>query len=65
MLGRLPTNAAISEFADDEHWATGGHRVLGSYYFCLAKNTWITVFNARPAPKLPPITCNTFDPSWY
>src|SRR5580704_5994680 len=60
-----PTNAAISEFADDEHWATGGQRVLGSYYFCLAKNTWTTVFNARPSPKLPPITCNTFDPSWY
>jgi phospholipase/lecithinase/hemolysin len=60
-----PTNAAISEFADDEHWATGGQRVLGSYYFCLAKNTWTAVFNARPAPHLPPITCNTFDPSWY
>lgn len=59
-----PTNADISEFADDQHWATGAMKVLGSYYFCLAKNTWPAVFAAHPAPNHPPIACHTFNASW-
>jgi phospholipase/lecithinase/hemolysin len=59
-----PTNADVSEFADDEHWATGAMKVLGSYYFCLAKNTWSSVFAAQPAPNSPPIACHTFNASW-
>jgi phospholipase/lecithinase/hemolysin len=60
-----PTNADVSEFADNEHWATGAQRVLGSYYFCLAKNTWTTLFTAHPAPNQPPIACSMFNALWY
>jgi phospholipase/lecithinase/hemolysin len=42
-----PVSQPISEtfaeqalFSDNEHWATGGHRILGTYYFCLAEKTW-------------------------
>ena len=42
-----PVSKPISEtfaeqalFSDNEHWATGGHRILGTYYFCLAEKTW-------------------------
>jgi hypothetical protein len=59
-----PTSADVTEFADDEHWATGGQRALGSYYFCLAKNTWTMLFAAHPAPNHPPIACNTFNAGW-
>jgi outer membrane lipase/esterase len=27
-------------FADDEHWASGAQKILGSYYACLAIATW-------------------------
>jgi outer membrane lipase/esterase len=27
-------------FADDQHWASGGHRVLGDYFYCLVAATW-------------------------
>src|SRR6185312_15316359 len=32
-----PVSATFAEqalFSDHEHWATGGHNVLGSYYYC-------------------------------
>jgi outer membrane lipase/esterase len=65
-----PVSMPISEsfadaalFADNEHWATGGHRVLGSYYYCLAVSTWPQLF---PRPFIPPIgpptACNAFLP---
>jgi phospholipase/lecithinase/hemolysin len=59
-----PSNPDVSEFADNEHWATGDMRVLGSYYFCLAKYTWPTVFVAHPAPHQPPIACHLFSAAW-
>jgi outer membrane lipase/esterase len=59
-----PSNADVSEFADNEHWATGAMRVLGGYYFCLAKNTWPAVFAAHPAPHQPPFMCYLFNASW-
>jgi phospholipase/lecithinase/hemolysin len=59
-----PSNADVSEFADNEHWATGAMRVLGSYYFCLAKYTWPAVFAAHSAPHGPPIACHLFNASW-
>jgi phospholipase/lecithinase/hemolysin len=59
-----PSNASVSEFADNEHWATGAMKVLGSYYFCLAKYTWPAVFDARPAPHQPPIACHMFNATW-
>jgi phospholipase/lecithinase/hemolysin len=46
-----PVSQPISEtfaeqalFSDNEHWATGGHRILGTYYFCLAERTWPQLF---------------------
>jgi phospholipase/lecithinase/hemolysin len=46
-----PVSQPISEsfaeqalFSDNEHWATGGHRILGTYYFCLAEKTWPRLF---------------------
>jgi phospholipase/lecithinase/hemolysin len=61
-----PTNAGVSEFADNEHWATGAMRALGSYYFCLARNTWPTLFPVQfpPPNNRPPIACHTFEASW-
>jgi phospholipase/lecithinase/hemolysin len=66
-----PTFAAQALFADNEHWATGGHTVLGSYYYCLALKTWpqqfqqlplrLDRFFAFPRPQ-PPIPCATFQP---
>jgi len=38
-----PISATFAEqalFADNEHWATGGQQILGTYYFCLAEKTW-------------------------
>jgi outer membrane lipase/esterase len=59
-----PISNAIAKkamFSDDQHWATGGQRVFGSYYYCLAKNTWPTLFTGSPAHK-PPIACSKFSP---
>jgi hypothetical protein len=57
-----PSVADKSEYADDEHFATGAQKVEGGYYFCLAKNTW-------PAPfvnfsKNPPFPCHFFNATW-
>jgi phospholipase/lecithinase/hemolysin len=61
-----PVSKPISEtfaeqalFSDNEHWATGGHRVLGTYYFCLAERTWPRLFFGTgriipPIAALPP-----------
>jgi phospholipase/lecithinase/hemolysin len=41
-------------FADDSHFASGGHRVLGSYFYCLAKATWPKLFLTKaPNAVLP------------
>jgi phospholipase/lecithinase/hemolysin len=67
-----PVSATFAEqalFSDDEHWATGGHNVLGSYYYCLAGITWPAqfprpvngIFFPRPEPQ-PPIACAIFFP---
>ena len=67
-----PVSATFAEqalFSDDEHWATGGHNVLGSYYYCLAGVTWPAqfprpvngIFFPRPEPQ-PPIACTIFFP---
>jgi len=61
------TFAAQALFSDNEHWATGGHTVLGSYYYCLARKTWPQQFLRQidgfffpfPEPQ-PPIACSTF-----
>ncbi len=70
-----PISATFAEqalFSDNEHWATGGHNVLGSYYYCLARQTWPQQFVRRlrldgfffpiPEPQ-PPIACATFQPA--
>ncbi len=58
--------AAQALFSDNEHWATGGHRALGSYYFCLAKATGPQQFPHRirfvPLLPQPPTPCGTFPP---
>jgi phospholipase/lecithinase/hemolysin len=71
-----PVSQPVSEtfaeqalFSDDEHWATGGHNVLGSYYYCLAGITWPAqfphpvngIFFPRPQPQ-PPTACTIFFP---
>jgi phospholipase/lecithinase/hemolysin len=67
-----PTWAEQALFSDNEHWATGGHTVLGSYYYCLALKTWpqqlpqqLPLRLARFFPPFgpqPPIPCATFQP---
>ena len=55
-----PISKPISEtfaeqalFSDNEHWATGGHKALGIYYFCLAERTWPRLF--FPFSHFPPV----------
>jgi len=55
-----PVSKPISEtfaeqalFSDNEHWATGGHKALGTYYFCLAERTWPHQF--FPFGHFPPV----------
>lgn len=60
-----PISSAIaneSMFSDDQHFATGGHRVIGSYYYCLAKQTWPQLFT-KPPKHQPPVPCSTFFPT--
>jgi phospholipase/lecithinase/hemolysin len=65
-----PVSTTFAEqalFSDNEHWATGGHNVLGSYYYCLARKAWPQQFPHRldgfPIFELrPPIPCTTFQP---
>jgi outer membrane lipase/esterase len=43
-------------FADNEHWASGAQKILGSYYACLAIKTWrhtllpLVLFDERSPP---------------
>jgi phospholipase/lecithinase/hemolysin len=59
-----PSNTDTAEFADNEHWAPTAQKVLSSYYYCLAEQTWPHVFAANPAPNQPFTACSTFDSSW-
>jgi outer membrane lipase/esterase len=47
-------------FADDEHWASGGQKLLGSYYACLAVATWPHRLLHRPDldERRPPTRCD-------
>jgi phospholipase/lecithinase/hemolysin len=51
-------------WADDGHFATGGQRVIGGYYYCLAKQTWPARFanDPDPPPRKPPFACSRFFP---
>jgi phospholipase/lecithinase/hemolysin len=66
-----PVSASFAEqalFSDNEHWASGGHSILGSYYFCLAIRSWPQLFphlRGRFFPigvPQPPTPCSTFQP---
>jgi phospholipase/lecithinase/hemolysin len=63
-----PTFAEQALFSDNEHWASGGHSILGSYYYCLALKTWPQQFPLRlgrffpPFRPQPPTPCATFQP---
>jgi outer membrane lipase/esterase len=56
--------AAKSEYADDQHYATGAQKVEGGYYYCLAKNTWPALFVGFSNDQLPPFPCHIFNASW-
>jgi hypothetical protein len=45
-------------FADDQHWAAGAQKILGSYYYCLTRFTWphLALFS-HPRP---PFACDDF-----
>jgi hypothetical protein len=51
-------------FADDQHWASGAQRVLGSYYYCLIQTTWPQLvpqtIQLPHEPKVPPFPCDAF-----
>lgn len=55
-----PTSANLKQslFADDQHWATGGQKILGSYFYCLAKSEWSNLFTGFRAR--PPVACRLF-----
>jgi outer membrane lipase/esterase len=64
-----PVSASFAEqalFSDNEHWASGGHSILGSYYFCLAARNWPHLFphlRRDPFPPgEPPTACSKFPP---
>ncbi len=45
----MPTNGAGSEWADDNHYATGGQQVFGVYFYCAAKAKWPTLGWGSPS----------------
>jgi phospholipase/lecithinase/hemolysin len=51
-------------FADDEHWASGAQKILGSYYYCLAIGTWPLLnpplWPVQPPHRQPPTPCGYF-----
>ena len=53
-----PTHAAASEWADDNHYATGGQSVFGTYFYCAAKHKWHTLAWSS-SPGLP-FKCKSF-----
>lgn len=54
----VPTNAAASEWADDNHYATGGQSVFGTYFYCAADKKWSTLAWSSN-PNLP-FNCKDF-----
>ena len=66
-----PISASFAEqalFSDNEHWASGGHSILGSYFFCLAERSWPHLFRHLHEDSFPfrephpPTACSTFQP---
>jgi phospholipase/lecithinase/hemolysin len=73
-----PISTSFAEqalFSDNEHWASGGHSILGSYYFCLAVKTWprlwvpnrifppgVPIPFFTPPRVQPPTPCGLFQP---
>jgi phospholipase/lecithinase/hemolysin len=51
-------NVATTLFADDQHWTSTAQKILGSYYYCLAKHKWSGAFNGWT--KTPPYACSLF-----
>jgi hypothetical protein len=53
----LPMNAAAFEWADDNHYATGGQSVFGTYFYCAAEHKWpMLAWSSSPTP---PFDCKT------
>jgi hypothetical protein len=52
-----PTNDANSEWADNNHYATGGQQVFGVYFYCAVKAKWPTL--SWGSPSLP-FDCTNF-----
>jgi outer membrane lipase/esterase len=53
--------AAVSEYADDQHFATGAQKVQGIYWYCLASFSWPNLFVGHflpPNQPMPP--CHYF-----
>jgi hypothetical protein len=46
-------------FADDQHWSAAAQKVLGSYYYCLARFTWPQLVPSPLPLPLPP-SCRVF-----
>jgi hypothetical protein len=59
-----PPVANVSEYADDQHYAAGAQKVVGGYYYCLAKNTCPSLFIGFSNDQLPPFACHIFNASW-
>jgi len=53
----IATNAAASEWADNNHYATGGQQVFGVYFYCAAKAKWPTLNWGSPTL---PFDCQEF-----
>ncbi len=45
-------------FADDQHWAAGAQKILGSYFYCLARFTWPHL--SEHPTRMPPFACDDF-----
>jgi outer membrane lipase/esterase len=54
----IPVNAATSEWADDNHYATGGQNVFGTYFYCAAQHKWPTL--AWSSTPTLPFQCKRF-----
>jgi outer membrane lipase/esterase len=46
--------AAVSEYADDQHFATGAQKAQGVYWYCLANYTWPNLFVGHQLPPNQP-----------
>jgi len=53
--------AAVSEYADDQHFATGAQKAQGVYWYCLANYTWPNLFVGHFLPlNQPAPPCHYF-----